>query len=131
MVSSLSRVGSSLVWWPDPSRIDRSLDARSVSFENPTGGRGAGGVSHGGRKGAPSKGLRPGERVTLADLDGPGTVRHIWRTVPPAPPEDLRALTFEVFYDGASEPSVSVPLLDFFGAPMGRPIAYSSLLTVV
>ncbi len=117
--------------WPDPSRLDLTLDSRSVSFENPTGERGSGGATHGGRKGAPSRLVRPGERVVLADLDGPGTIRHVWCTVPPAPPEVMRALVLEVFYDDNSEPSISVPLLDFFGAPLGRPVPYASLMTVV
>jgi hypothetical protein len=117
--------------WPDPSRIDLSLDARAVTFENPTGARGAGGSTFGGRKGAPSVGMPPGTSVTLADLDGPGTIRHFWCTVPPAPPEALRALELDVYYDGHDEPSVSVPLLDFFGAPLGRPVPYTSQLTVV
>ena len=64
----------------------------------------------------------------LADIDGPGTIRHIWMTFPPAPPEVMRALWLEVFYDGATAPSASVPCLDFFGLPMGRPVAYSSAL---
>jgi hypothetical protein len=117
--------------WPDPSRIDLSLDARAVTFENPTGARGAGGSAFGSRKGAPSVGLPPGTSITLADLDGPGTIRHFWCTVPPAPPEALRALQLDVYYDGLDEPSVSVPLLDFFGAPLGRPVPYASQLTVV
>jgi hypothetical protein len=69
--------------------------------------------------------------VTLADLHGPGTLRHIWMTFPPAPPEAMRALWMEVFYNGADEPSISVPCLDFFGAPHGRPAAYASFLTAV
>jgi hypothetical protein len=117
--------------WPDPSRIDLSLDSRSVTFENPTGARGAGGTAFGGRKGAPSLGLLPGTSVTLADIDGPGTIRHVWCTVPPAPPDALRALVLEVFYDGADAPSISVPLPDFFGATLGRPVAYASMLTVI
>ncbi|TMK64531.1 MAG: DUF2961 domain-containing protein [Actinobacteria bacterium] len=117
--------------WTDPSRLDPTLDSRAVTFENPTGARGAGGASYGGRKGAPSRLIAPGERVTLADLDGPGTIRHLWCTVPPAPPEALRALVLEVFYDDHTAPSVAVPLLDFFGAPLGRPVAYASMLTVV
>ena len=112
----------------DPSRIDLSLDSRAVTFENPTGARGAGGTAHGGRKGAPQKLLAPGEVVELANIEGPGTIRHIWMTFPPAPPEVMRALWFEVFYDGASEPSISVPCLDFFGLPLGRPVAYSSAM---
>src|SRR5258708_4788841 len=126
-----ARVGSAVVMWPDPSRLDPMLDSRSVSFENPTGARGAGGSTHGGRKGAPSKTLLPGSHVVLADIEGPGTVRHVWCTVPPAPPEQMRAVLLEVFYDDLEEPSISVPLLDFFGATNGRPAAYASLLTVV
>lgn len=56
----------------DPSRIDTSLDCRSISFENPTGARGAGGTVAGGRKGAPNRRVAPGERVVLADIEGPG-----------------------------------------------------------
>lgn len=112
----------------DPSIIDLSLDSRAVTFENPTGARGAGGVAAGGRKGAPARMLAPGERVTLADIEGPGTVRHVWMTFPPAPPEVMRALLLDVYYDGASEPSISVPGLDFFGLPHGRPAAYDSAL---
>jgi D-arabinan exo alpha-(1,3)/(1,5)-arabinofuranosidase (non-reducing end) len=115
--------------WADPSIIDTTLDSRAVTFENVTGARGAGGQAHGGRKGAPSRLVHAGETVELCDLAGPGTVRHIWCTVPPAPPEVMRALVLEVFYDGAPEPSVSVPLLDFFALPLGRPVAYASALT--
>jgi hypothetical protein len=114
-----------------PAIVDPALDSRAVTFENPTGARGAGGTVHGGRKGAPNRVVAAGERVVLADLDGPGTIRHVWLTVPPAPPEVMRALTLEVFYDGAPAPSVSVPCLDFFGLPHGRPVAYHSALTAV
>jgi len=115
----------------DPSRLDLRLDSRAVTFENPTGERGAGGRACGGRKGAPSRRIAAGETVTLADLPGPGTLRHIWMTFPPAPPEAMRAVWLEVFYDGADLPSISVPCLDFFGLPHGRPAAYSSFLTAM
>jgi hypothetical protein len=113
----------------NPAVVDPSLDSRAATFENPTGARGAGGAAHGGRKGAPNRRLEPGERVVLADIEGPGVVRHIWMTFPPARPEKMRALYLEVFYDDAGEPSVSVPCLDFFGLPHGRPVAYDSALT--
>jgi hypothetical protein len=115
----------------DPSRVDVRLDSRAVTFENPTGARGAGGAAAGGRKGAPNRLIAPGERVVLADLEGPGVVRHVWMTFRPGPPEQMRAVYLELFYDGAQEPSVSVPCLDFFGLPHGRPVAYSSALTAV
>jgi len=113
----------------DPSRIDLSLDSRAVTFENPTGARGSGGRSLSGRKGSPSRDITPGETVELVNIAGPGTVRHIWMTFPPAPPDVMRAVAMEIFYDGMDEPSVSVPCLDFFGLPLGRPVAYHSALT--
>lgn len=113
----------------EPSLIDLSLDSRAITFENPSGARGAGGSAHRGRKGAPSRTLQPGETVELANIEGPGTLRHIWMTFPPAPPELMRALWFEVYYDGMAEPSISVPCLDFFGLPLGRPVAYHSAMT--
>jgi hypothetical protein len=112
----------------NPSFIDSSLESRAVTFENPTGARGAGGTTAGGRKGAPSRVIGAGERVVLADIEGPGVLRHLWMTVLPAPPERLRALWIEVFYDGANEPSISVPLLDFFCLPHGRTAPFASAL---
>ncbi|WP_208025741.1 glycoside hydrolase family 172 protein [Amycolatopsis acidicola] len=115
----------------DLTRIAPVLDSRSVTFENPTGERGAGGAAAGGRKGAPSRMVQPGERVLLADLAGPGTIRRLWLTFPPGPPEQMRAMYLEVFYDELEEPSVSVPCLDFFGSPHGRPVAFTSAVTAM
>jgi hypothetical protein len=115
----------------DPAYIDPALDARAATFENPTGARGAGGSAAGGRKGAPSRRLRPGERVVVADIEGPGVVRHIWMTFPPALPPTMRAMFLELFYDGAAQPSASVPCLDFFGLAHGRPVAYHSAFMAV
>jgi hypothetical protein len=112
----------------NPALVDPGLDSRAVTFENPTGARGSGGTAAGGRKGTPSRVVGAGERAVLADLEGPGTLRHFWATVMPQPPEILRAFTLEFFYDGASEPSVSVPMLDFFGLPHGRPVAFESAM---
>lgn len=117
--------------WDDPARIDASLDSRAITFENVTGARGAGGQAHGGRKGAPNRVIAPGERVTLADIEGPGRIRHFWMTIPPARPDVMRAVWLDVFYDGIEEASISAPLLDFFGAPHGRPAAYDSAMTSI
>ena len=115
----------------DPSIIDPAIESRAATFENPPGGRGLGGSAHGGRKGAPSRVVAAGERVILADVDGPGVLRHLWLTSLPAPPETRRAQVLEVFYDGAEQPSISVPVLDFFGLPHGRPAAFASALKAV
>ena len=115
----------------DLTRVPSGLASRACTFENPEGARGAGGSAAGGRKGAPSRRLEPGETVTLADIAGPGVVRHVWMTFPPAPPEVMRAMVIEVFHDGADEPSVSVPAVDFFGVAMGRPRPVDSALAAV
>lgn len=115
----------------DPSHIDAALDSRAVTFENPTGARGGGGRSADGRKGAPSRSVAPGERVVLADLDGPGRITHFWCTVPPARPDQLRAVIVDGFYDGAGEPSISAPLVDLFGVAHGRPVPVNSALATI
>ena len=120
-----------MILFDDPTLIDTSLDCRSISFENPTGARGAGGAAAGGRKGAPNRRIEAGETVLLADIEGPGRVRHIWMTFRPAPPEQMRAVMFEVFYNGRTEPSISVPCVDFFGLAHGRPVNCVTALTAV
>jgi hypothetical protein len=116
--------------WPpeDLARIDLDQRIRTLSFENPEGTPGTAARSHGGRKGAPYRVLGPGERVVLGDVEGPGTVRHLWMTFPPMPPEAMRALLLEITWDDAPGPSVAVPCLDFFGLPHGRPAPLTSAL---
>jgi D-arabinan exo alpha-(1,3)/(1,5)-arabinofuranosidase (non-reducing end) len=115
----------------DPARIDPRLESRSISFENLTGAPGRGGTAHRGRKGAPQRMIASGERITLADVAGPGRVRHVWLTVSPMPPEQLRRIVLEIYYDGLAEPSVSVPLPDFFGCAHGRPVPLVTAFTAV
>jgi hypothetical protein len=113
----------------DPARIDLRHEIRTISFENPDGSRASAGRTHGGRKGAPNRMVEPDERLVLAEITGPGRVRHLWLTFPPMPPPQMRGLALEIFYDAAAEPSVSVPCLDFFGLPHGRPCAFASALS--
>jgi len=71
----------------------------------------------------------------LANLEGPGTVTHVWMTVGgpmPDPGEHfLRRQLLEVFYGDGDQPSVSVPMPDFFGAVHGVTVPYASALTAV
>jgi D-arabinan exo alpha-(1,3)/(1,5)-arabinofuranosidase (non-reducing end) len=111
--------------------VTPTVDCRAVSFENATGARGAGGRAAGGRKGSPSRRIGPGSRTPLCDLAGPGAIRHVWLTIPPAPPEVMRAVVLEIFHDDLDEPSVSVPVVDFFGVPWGRPVHVATALTSI
>jgi hypothetical protein len=53
--------------------------------------------------------------VTLADLKGPGSIRHIWFTINSPSPFHLRELVLRMYWDGETDPSVEVPIGDFFG----------------
>ena len=66
----------------------------------------------------------PGETVTLADLEGPGIVTHLWITVADNEYGWPRLLRLRAYYDGAAEPSVDAPLGDFFAVGHGfeRPV---------
>jgi len=66
----------------------------------------------------------PGETITLADLDGPGIVTHIWITVAANEYGWPRLLRLRAYYDGSAEPSVDAPIGDFFAVGHGfeRPV---------
>lgn len=96
----------------------RSISAENLSGEKGAGGRAATGTGAGasrdlgvGWKVSPSIRVEPGETVVLADIEGPGMVQHIWCTVFP---DWWRRLVLRCYWDGEAEPSVEVPLGDFF-----------------
>lgn len=59
--------------------------------------------------------VKAGETVTLAEMSGAGAVRHIWVTINAASPTHLRELVLRMYWDGERDPSVEVPIGDFFG----------------
>jgi len=97
-------------------------ETRSISAENPNGERGGGAKAEPnvndpasmlgkGWKVRPCITLDPGTTTTLADIQGPGVIQHIWITV------DVKAYRdtiLRMYWDDESEPSVEVPLGDFF-----------------
>lgn len=113
----------------DFSPLESGLRSRSISFENPTGEPGEGGRAASplgvGRKGAPARLLEPGEIVTLADITGPGTIRHIWMTTLNVP-ELLRSAVVRAYWEGQEHPSVEAPIGDFAGFAHGKVTAYQS-----
>ena len=114
----------------DVSRIELRSRPTMLSAENPRGERGRGGTAGSGRKGSPAIWLEARATATIADIDGPGVVRHMWFTIPPMRPELMRSVLIHVFYEGASKPSISTPLLDFCGLALGRPAHHDSAFTV-
>jgi len=94
---------------------------RSISAENPRGEKGAGATVANhlgvGWKGRPCITLPKDQTVTLADVAGPGVIQHIWFTVGDHGPRGrtvLRDLVLRVYWDGEAQPSVEVPIGDFF-----------------
>jgi len=100
-----------------------SAKSRSISPENFTGEKGKGGMAAEGTgaqfarelglgwKISPSVHLEPGEEFVMGHIEGPGVVQHIWLTCMPA---HWRYLILQMYWDGEEEPSVQVPVGDFF-----------------
>lgn len=55
--------------------------------------------------------IKPGETFTLAEIDGPGAIQHIWMT----PTGKWRFSILRIYWDDETEPSVECPVGDFFG----------------
>lgn len=96
---------------------------RSISAENFTGEKGKGGMATEGVGAWASRDLGQGWKVspaiklegkstaTLAEIEGPGVIQHMWMT---CAPEFWRTLILRIYWDGEEKPSVEVPLGDFF-----------------
>ncbi len=68
-----------------------------------------------------------GKAVEIANLQGPGKVTYFYIT-DDGLPKFHPGLVLKVFWDDAREPSINVPLADFFGAFETKTIDYESRL---
>ncbi len=106
-----------------------TLKSRSVSFENVSGAPGEGGRAASplgpGRKGSAVRHVHPGESVELANVAGPGTIRHIWLTTH-AKQAILRGCVVRAYWDDQPHPSIEAPLGDFFGFAHGCTPAFQT-----
>lgn len=123
------------------SNIDRTSDAKtySISPENPTGEKGQGGRATEGTgasasrelgqgwKVSPSIEVKAGQTITLADIDGSGQIEHIWMT----PSGNWRLSILRMYWDGETDPSVEVPVADFFAMGWDKYAPISSLAICV
>ncbi len=55
---------------------------------------------------SPSIKIKPGECRTLAEIDGPGAIQHIWMT----PTGVWRQSILRFYWDGCEYPSVECPV---------------------
>lgn len=119
----------------------RLSDAKSFSIspENLSGKKGSGGMeTHGsaanaardlgqGWKENPFVIIGPGQTFTLAEISGSGAIQHIWLT----PTGDWRSSILRMYWDDERDPSVEVPVGDFFAMGWGKYARLSSLAVCV
>jgi hypothetical protein len=116
-----------------------NAETRSISPENFTGAKGRGGMATEGTgknaarnlgqgwKVSPSVRIKGGETFTIAEIDGSGAIQHIWMT----PTGHWRTSILRMYWDGETEPSVEVPVGDFFGMGWGQYAHLNSLAVTV
>ncbi len=75
--------------------------------------------------------LKPKEKRLLAEIKGPGCIKHIYNVNISFDPYFYRNLILRIYWDGEKNPSVEVPLGDFFGIGHCRPRLFSSQLLSV
>lgn len=123
------------------SNIYRLSDAktRSISPENFTGAKGQGGMATEGTGKNASRDLGQGWKVspsvvikahttfTVAEIDGPGSIQHIWMT----PTGNWRNSILRFYWDDEKTPSVEAPVGDFFCMGWGQYAALQSLAVCV
>ena len=102
-----------------------NAQSRSISAENFTGERGKGGMATEGFskscardlgqgwKISPAINLKAGETFELANIEGPGIIKHIWIT--DGCPVN-RTLVLRIYWEDNDKPSVETPLGDFFAS---------------
>ncbi len=123
--------------------LSRLSDAktRSISPENFSGEKGKAGMATEGTgsnaarelgrtwKVSPSVRIPAGTTFTMAEIDGPGAIQQIWMT--PAPIDKTRQFILRFYWDGEEEPSIEVPMGDFFACGWGKYCQINSLAVCV
>ncbi len=121
--------------------LSRLSDAktRSISPESFTGEKGKAGMATEGTgknaarelgqgwKISPSVPVKAGTTFTMADIKGSGAIQQIWIT----PTGHWRFLVLRMYWDGEKEPSVEVPVGDFFACGWGKYAHVNSLAVCV
>ncbi|HEX2912699.1 MAG TPA: glycoside hydrolase family 172 protein [Chloroflexia bacterium] len=113
---------------------------RSISAENFKGEKGQGGKATEGTGAKAARDLGQGWKVspsisisahslfTLAEIEGPGALQHLWMTTFPT---HWRTLILRAYWDGENSPSIECPVGDFFCNGWGERCNVNSLPIVV
>ncbi len=75
--------------------------------------------------------IKPGETRVIADVKGPGIIKHIWMTIAHDEYYHLKKIVLRMYWDGEETPSVEVPIGDFFGLGLGKYTLYENQFTSV
>src|SRR5258708_7840110 len=75
--------------------------------------------------------VEPGQTIPLLQSAAPGIITHMWFTIDSKEEFHLKKLVLRAYWDGETEPSVEVPIGDFFGLGLGEYFLYQSALTSV
>src|SRR6202012_1843256 len=112
---------------------------RSISAENPRGEKGKGGMAVTGTNQRAARDLGQGWKVspsviikskttyTVAEIDGSGSIQHIWMT----PTGNWRYSILRFYWDDETTPSVEAPVGDFFGMGWNQYAPLQSLAVCV
>lgn len=71
--------------------------------------------------------INPKETITIAEMEGPGAIQHIWMT----PTGNWRFSIIRIYWDDEKEPSVEYPVGDFFCMGWGIYAPLSSLAVCI
>lgn len=70
--------------------------------------------------------IPPGRTLTIAELDGPGRIAHIWFTIADNERFYGKLLVLRMYWDGETKPSVECPINDFFCEGHGMDVQVDS-----
>ncbi len=70
--------------------------------------------------------IQSGETRTIAELEGPGIIKHIWFTIATPEKYHLKKIVLRMYWDGRSSPAVEAPVGDFFGLGLGEYFLWES-----
>jgi len=70
--------------------------------------------------------IKPGDTRTIAEMNGPGIIKHIWITIASNEPQHLKKIILRMYWDDEITPSVEAPIGDFFGLGLGKYFLYES-----
>ena len=67
------------------------------------------------------------EKHEICNIEGAGIIKHVWMTITSSDPHYLRKMVIRMWWDDEFEPSVEVPIGDFFGVGHGKAVNFWSM----